>query len=81
VHTQATRPTTATGAPVVLTESPPPHSPRPPLWVGAAVGISGGLGLAFSAVSWRRRSGAGGPAGGGAAGADDTDVLEEIEVG
>ena len=49
------RPRAGPDAPLFLTETPANHSPRPPLWVGAAVGVSGGLGLAFSAVSWRRR--------------------------
>ena len=43
-------------APVVLTETPARHSPRSPLWVGVVVGVSGGLGLLFSALSWRRRA-------------------------
>jgi hypothetical protein len=46
----------ATEAPLVLTEAPDDDSSGPPLWVGAAVGLSGGLGLLFSASSsWRRR--------------------------
>jgi hypothetical protein len=49
------RPKTGSDAPLVLTESPDSGSPRPPLWVGAVVGISGGLGLLFSASSSRRR--------------------------
>ena len=40
---------------VVLSDSPDEGSSRPPLWVGAVVGVSGGIGLLFSATSWRRR--------------------------
>src|SRR5205085_5122503 len=43
--------------PLVLTETPPKRSSGPPVWVGAVVGISGGLGLLFSARPWRRRGG------------------------
>jgi hypothetical protein len=43
-------------APLVLTEAPDDDGSGTPLWVGAVVGISGGLGLLFSAVSWRRRA-------------------------
>jgi hypothetical protein len=50
------RPRSGPDAPLVLTETPAKHSSGPPLWVGAVVGISGGLGLLFSAASWRRRS-------------------------
>lgn len=55
------RPTTTRGdsradAPLVLTEAPDDEGSGAPLWVGAVVGISGGLGLLFSAVSWRRRA-------------------------
>ena len=35
--------------------------PRPPLWVGAVVGVSGVAGLALSAALHRRRVAAGGP--------------------
>lgn len=48
-------PRTALDAPLILTEAPDDESPRKPLWVGAVVGISGGLGLLFSAASSRRR--------------------------
>jgi hypothetical protein len=49
------RPRAGSDAPLVLTESPDSDSPRPPLWVGAVVGVSGGLGLLFSAASSSRR--------------------------
>ncbi|MCA1691927.1 MAG: hypothetical protein ABR540_15660 [Acidimicrobiales bacterium] len=42
-------------APLILTDAPEDDSPQKPLWVGAVVGISGGLGLLFSAASSRRR--------------------------
>lgn len=50
------RPKSAGDAPVILTQTPADKSPRPPLWVGAVVGVSGALGLGFSAASWRRRT-------------------------
>lgn len=50
------KPKTAGEAPLILTETPVRRSPRPPLWVGAVVGLSGALGLGFSAASWRRRA-------------------------
>lgn len=50
------RPRAGSDSPFVLTETPTRHSPRSPLWVGVVVGLSGGLGLLFSAVSWRRRA-------------------------
>ncbi len=50
------RPRAGPDAPLVLTESPDRGSSGPPLWVGAVVGISGGLGLLFSAATWRRRA-------------------------
>lgn len=40
---------------VVLSDDPDEGSGGSPLWVGAVVGISGGIGLLFSATSWRRR--------------------------
>ena len=43
-------------APLVLRDAPDDGSSRPPLWVGAVVGVSGALGLLFSAVSSRRRN-------------------------
>lgn len=43
-------------APLVLTEADDDGSSGPPLWVGAVVGVSGGLGLLFSASSSRRRT-------------------------
>jgi hypothetical protein len=49
------RPRSADG-PTVLTDAPADRSSRPPLWVGAVVGVSGGLGLLFSAFSSRRRN-------------------------
>lgn len=54
--TVATRPA-GRDTPLVLTETPPKSSSGPPVWVGAVVGISGGLGLLFSARPWRRRTG------------------------
>lgn len=42
--------------PLVLTEADDDGSSGPPLWVGAVVGVSGGLGLLFSAASSRRRT-------------------------
>lgn len=49
------RPGTNTDGSVVLSDSPDEGSSRPPLWVGAVVGLSGGIGLLFSATTWRRR--------------------------
>ena len=46
----------ASDAPLILTESDDDDSDSPPRWVGAVVGVSGGLGLLFSATSSRRRS-------------------------
>ena len=54
--TTVARPT-GRDTPLVLTETPPKGSSGPPVWVGAVVGISGGLGLLFSARPWRRRRG------------------------
>lgn len=55
-----TPPTTARppgrDTPLVLTETPSKRSSGPPVWVGAVVGISGGLGLLFSARPWHRRT-------------------------
>jgi hypothetical protein len=46
----------ASDAPLVLTEAPDEETSGPPLWVGAVVGVSGGVGLLFSATSsWRRK--------------------------
>jgi hypothetical protein len=42
--------------PVVLTETPATHGSGKPLWVGAVVGISGVIGVMFSAATWRRRT-------------------------
>ena len=50
------RPRSGPDTPLVLTETPSKPGSGPPLWVGAVVGISGGLGLLFSAASWRRRT-------------------------
>ena len=63
--TAGTTPRSGRDTPLVLTETPPRSSSGPPVWVGAVVGISGGLGLLFSARPWRRRSGVGGRGGGG----------------
>lgn len=52
--------TTSPGGQVLLTDSPPKHGSGPPLWVGAVVGLSGGLGLLYSAA-WRRRGSGRGP--------------------
>ena len=49
------RPGTNTDGSIVLSDSPDEGSSRPPLWVGAVVGVSGGVGLLFSATTWRRR--------------------------
>lgn len=49
------RPGTNADGNVVLSDSPDEGSSRPPLWVGAVVGVSGGIGLLFSATTWRRR--------------------------
>ncbi len=49
------RPGTNTDGSIVLSDSPDEGSSRPPLWVGAVVGVSGGIGLLFSATTWRRR--------------------------
>lgn len=59
--------------PLVLTETPPKRSSGPPVWVGAVVGISGGLGLLFSARPWRRRTGLPGDRGTG----DLTETAEQ----
>jgi hypothetical protein len=42
--------------PVVLTETPAKHGSGKPLWVGAVVGVSGVIGVMFSAATWRRRT-------------------------
>ncbi|MFP5318281.1 MAG: hypothetical protein ACLGI2_08295 [Acidimicrobiia bacterium] len=52
---QPVRPGTNVDGNVVLSDSPDEGSSRPPLWVGAVVGLSGGIGLLFSATTWRRR--------------------------
>lgn len=49
------RPGRNTDGSIVLSDSPDEGSSRPPLWVGAVVGVSGAVGLLFSATTWRRR--------------------------
>ena len=46
----------ATSVGIRPSTTPAHRSPRPPLWVGAVVGLSGAIGLGFSAASWRRRT-------------------------
>jgi len=54
-RSEPVRPGTNADGSVILSDSPDEGSSRPPLWVGAVVGVSGGIGLMFSATSWRRR--------------------------
>jgi hypothetical protein len=50
------RPDAAREGRMIITAGEDKKSPRPPLWVGAVVGLSGAIGLGFSAASWRRRA-------------------------
>lgn len=81
VATTVAPPTTlASGrqAPLVLTETPTKSKSGAPVWVGAVVGISGGLGLLFSARPWRRRGGPGSPGGDGGGLADVEEPTQQL---
>ncbi len=75
--TAAPRRSAGRGTPLVLTETPPQSSSGPPVWVGAVVGVSGGLGLLVAARPWRRRGGRGG-LGGGSVGAPVEDAEQLV---